>query len=129
MAKVYKGERTTDGCVVIVEERETREGMSDKLVRYGLPPRLDIRNHSPSGFEWGYGGSGPAQLALALLVDHLGDTPEARERAERLYQPFKFMVVGRLQHESWELAAERIDAVVAELERTRPMATGGEAGE
>lgn len=32
---------------------------------------LSIRNHSPSGFAWGYGGSGPAQLALAILMDVL----------------------------------------------------------
>lgn len=25
-------------------------------------------NHSPDGFAWGYGGSGPAQLALALCL-------------------------------------------------------------
>jgi hypothetical protein len=31
-----------------------------------------LRN-SPTGFGWGYGGSGPAQLALALLADSLGD--------------------------------------------------------
>lgn len=27
-----------------------------------------LRNHSPDGFAWGYGGSGPAQLALALAL-------------------------------------------------------------
>lgn len=27
-----------------------------------------VRNHSPSGFAWGYAGSGPAQLALAILL-------------------------------------------------------------
>lgn len=27
-----------------------------------------VRNHSPDGFAWGYGGSGPAQLALAILL-------------------------------------------------------------
>lgn len=27
-----------------------------------------IINHSPDGFAWGYGGSGPAQLSLALLL-------------------------------------------------------------
>lgn len=26
----------------------------------------NLRNHSPDGFNWGYGGSGPAQLALAI---------------------------------------------------------------
>ena len=27
-----------------------------------------IVNHSPDGFEWGYGGSGPAQLSLAIVL-------------------------------------------------------------
>lgn len=30
-----------------------------------LPLRTDLCNHSPTGFCWGYHGSGPAQLALA----------------------------------------------------------------
>jgi len=29
-------------------------------------PRLVI-HHSPEGYEWGYGGSGPAELALNIL--------------------------------------------------------------
>ncbi|GAI22752.1 unnamed protein product, partial [marine sediment metagenome] len=28
-----------------------------------------ICDHSPDGFNWGYAGSGPAQLALAILLD------------------------------------------------------------
>jgi hypothetical protein len=39
----------------------------------GLPldasESLKMSNHSPSGFNWGYGGSGPAQLALALMLE------------------------------------------------------------
>src|SRR6185312_10589057 len=31
-------------------------------------PSQAVWNHSPDGFCWGYGGSGPAQLALALLL-------------------------------------------------------------
>lgn len=27
-----------------------------------------IINHSPDGFQWGYSGSGPSQLALAILL-------------------------------------------------------------
>lgn len=27
-----------------------------------------LRNHSPDGFAWGYNGSGPSQLALAVLL-------------------------------------------------------------
>lgn len=33
--------------------------------------------HSPTGFETGYGGSGPADLALSILADHFG-VPAAR---------------------------------------------------
>ena len=29
---------------------------------------LDVYSHSPSGPEWGYAGSGPAQCALAVLM-------------------------------------------------------------
>jgi hypothetical protein len=38
-----------------------------------LSLRLGLRNHSPTGFGWGYGNSGPAQLALAFLKDAVGD--------------------------------------------------------
>ena len=37
-----------------------------------------IFNHSPNGFSWGYGGSGPAQLALALLLEAGASEVEAR---------------------------------------------------
>lgn len=33
--------------------------LNDRSLIRGLDPRLDIRNHSPSGFAWGYSGSGP----------------------------------------------------------------------
>ena len=80
----------------------------------GIPlnPRLDLWNHSPTGFEWGYGGSGPAQLALALLADHLGDDAEALA----LCEPFMQRVVAELDN-SWELTSADIDAALAELGR------------
>jgi hypothetical protein len=30
-------------------------------------PSQKIHNHSPDGFNWGYVGSGPSQLALAIM--------------------------------------------------------------
>jgi hypothetical protein len=48
-------------------------------------PSLKLFNHSPTGFSWGYGGSGPAQLALAILLDFTGDP----EIAVRFHQTFK----------------------------------------
>jgi hypothetical protein len=44
-----------------------------------------IMNHSPDGFNWGYHGSGPSQLALAILL--AAGVPATR--AESLYHQFK----------------------------------------
>lgn len=68
-----------------------------------LPARHDLRNHSPDGFEWGYGGSGPSQLALALLADVLGD-----EDAQRLYQVFKADVVASMPSSGWNITAVEV---------------------
>lgn len=53
---------------------------------------LEVFNHSPNGFAWGYYGSGPAQLALAILL--AADVPE--ETAVRLHQTFKEQFIGGL---------------------------------
>jgi len=76
-----------------------------------LNPRLDLWSHSPTGFEWGYLGSGPAQLALALLADHLNDD----EEAVRLHQEFKQVVVANLDRRSWRLTGEQIQRIVNAL--------------
>jgi hypothetical protein len=64
-----------------------------------LQLRLDVFNHSPSGFEWGYLGSGPAQLALAILCDYLGQP----QLALRFYQEFKEETVARWNDDEWTL--------------------------
>lgn len=33
---------------------------------------LQVINHSPDGFSWGYSGSGPSQLALAIAIELYG---------------------------------------------------------
>jgi hypothetical protein len=91
-----------------------------------LPARKEVRNHSPTGIEWGYGGSGPAQLALALLCDYFSLVEEGREigraiatavghplgedwgddkhkepiqMALRIYQEFKWSTVAKFDRE------------------------------
>jgi len=64
-----------------------------------------LRHHSPTGFEWGYCGSGPAQLALAMLADHLGND----EQALNLYQRFKWQVIVELPRKRWTLTSREID--------------------
>jgi hypothetical protein len=95
--KIYVGGRSLAGAEVTVDGRP-------------LDPRFDLKRRSPAGFEWSYEGNGPAQLALALLADHLGDDA----RALALYEPFMRAVVAELDN-SWELTAADIDAALAGL--------------
>lgn len=57
-----------------------------------------VNNHSPDGFNWGYAGSGPAQLALAILLE-IWPQPKAMD----WYQKFKTMVVAELPPHSFEV--------------------------
>jgi len=73
---------------------------------------LKVFNHSPTGFEWGYSGSGPAQLALAILLDYLGDV----NRAIRNYQDFKCAYVARWGA-AWGITGDEIEDFLEKNER------------
>jgi len=60
--------------------------------------RYDLLSASPAGFEWNYRGSGPAQLAIALLAHAFSD-----EFACEHYQQFKREVVAKLPEDRWTL--------------------------
>ena len=72
-----------------------------------LPPRFDLKNHSPDGFSWGYRGSGPAQLALAMLAYHFAHAGTNQKLADakalRLYQRFKEKLIASLPEEGWQI--------------------------
>lgn len=85
--------------------------------------------HSPSGLSWGFGGSGPADLALSILADYLGeaDAIPAHERYDHaiaqdiqqtrawmLHQDFKWRFIAPLkQGAGWTISAAAIDAWLA----------------
>lgn len=75
-----------------------------------LDPKLSQKawNHSPDGFQWGYEGSGPAQLALAILLDVTGD----KERSVRLHQDFKRDKIAALDN-NFVLTVDEIDEWLA----------------
>lgn len=80
---------------------------------YPLQERQDLINHSPTGVSWGYGGSGPAQCAFAVLMDYLADEAQARA----LYQDFKFSVIARLPtNQQWTLTGRQIEQAVAKID-------------
>ena len=66
--------------------------------------------HSPSGFEWGYGGSGPADLALNILLAASGD----RDFSAQHHQAFKWQFVARLPAEGGVIAASEVLDWIAE---------------
>ena len=70
-----------------------------------------VINHSPDGFNWGYGGSGAGQLALAILLEITNN--EAVTLA--YYQDFKgqFIATINSQHTDWEIHEEEIIAWLA----------------
>lgn len=105
--KRYEGVRTPAGVVVVRVDEADRTRP--------LPARLDLRAHSPGGMEWGYAGSGPAQLALAILADAVG--PDA---ARACYQRFKFEVIARLAAEQWELSRAEVLAWYQTDQATHP---------
>jgi Family of unknown function (DUF6166) len=97
--KVYEGRRTIDGLVVTVDGRP-------------LPEHYEVKRFTRFGFEWTYEGESPQQLALAVLVDYLGD----RNRALRLSEPFMKLVIANLDND-WRLSGADVDAAVQSLER------------
>jgi hypothetical protein len=65
-------------------------------------PRRIVR-HSPTGFNWGYGGSGPADLALNILSVFIG-----QEAAESLYQAFKWEFIAPMPYQGGTIPRETI---------------------
>lgn len=93
--KVYCADRRRLGTRVMVLQPDGG---------YFLP---HVRRHSES-FEWGYGGSGPADLALSLLTDCVGP-----EMAQQLYGNFKWEVVAGLPEAGWKITENAIRSWVA----------------
>lgn len=71
-----------------------------------------VRNHSPDGFEMGYAGSGPAQLALAILLRYFRGEVGA---ALVLYQDFKFEFVTSAPRDGFSISELEIDAWIENL--------------
>lgn len=94
----FEGKRTIDGLVVTVDGRR-------------LDEHYEAKRFTSWGFEWTYEGESPQQLALAILMEHLGD----QERAIRLSDPFMRKVVANLDND-WELSTADIDRAIAEIE-------------
>src|SRR5258708_33295304 len=95
--KRYAGDRTIDGVKVTVDGAP-------------LDPCVGFVEFTKNGFEWSYEGPEPRQLALALLVDHLGD----RDKAKGSVEAFMRDVVANLRNEG-DMTSADIDQALAAL--------------
>jgi hypothetical protein len=65
--------------------------------------------HSPTGYAWGYNGSGPAELAKDILWNLLGEKP-----ISPLYQDFKAQFIASFAgNAGWSLSETEIRAWLA----------------
>jgi hypothetical protein len=86
-------------------------------------PRRHV-HYAPKGFDWGFGGSGAADLALNVLALFLPLAPEdtgvalrdgtsVSEAAWALHQAFKYDLIATLPRAGGHISAEKILAWIA----------------
>ena len=111
--RVYNGRVHAEVCL------NTKSKYDDYALKH-------IVLHSPDGFEYGYGGSGPSDLALAILADYFNGlykdffeandylTSEAQEKfliniVSKYYQKFKWVFIAtRERDEPFSITEEEI---------------------
>jgi len=98
-----------NGGQVLILDADAGEPWKD------LELRLDLRDHSPTGFAWGYGGSGPAQLALAMLAEVLEDPSVALF----YYHDFKDEEIARIPAGPWLIPESYVQGWIEGRKRRR----------
>jgi hypothetical protein len=126
---VYVGTRDEHNTARV----EVVHNRGGRVARERLPHAIV---HSPSGLEWGYTGSGPADLALSMLTHHLHVDARAVESAWhraiyptdaveagtvrellRLHQDFKLSVISGQPREGFRITTEQVAAALDYLRR------------
>ena len=119
--KTYTIRRHSDGRVACYVSRP-RQGTEEHDCRYNL---FHLVYYSPDGFETGYGGSGPADLALSILAEHFEERAAQHPASGRLacwamHQTFKdaWIAPNKLEPgESYVITEEQIVAWLASLDK------------
>ena len=109
MAKRFVGKRGPSGGpgqVMVVDENGER-------------PLKHFRLHSPDGFQWGYGGSGPADLARSMCAEVMGHVPSGA-----IYQHVKFELIAPITEDEFELPASRVLDSIARAQEQRHGSVG-----
>lgn len=116
MSKIYVGNRSSILGKITVQVIDINidlpiEGEPEKID--GIPLKHYFL-HSPDGFEWGYGGSGPADLALAILINYFGEDPSQGDlyigasKAQEHHQDFKWAFISKIKTSTWVIREKAI---------------------
>lgn len=101
--EIYQGRRKPDGsCEILADGR-----------KLSLKRSLAVSNHSPTGFEWSYAGSGPAQTALAILLDFTGK----RHFSACFHQLFKQHFIQGAPKKGWVITGQRVRDFVEKIKK------------
>jgi hypothetical protein len=101
----YVGMRRGEGDAIVSVVDEVTNLAS------ALDPGFRHLNKSPTGFSWGYTGSGPAQLAFAILLDHYS----APGPALLFFQDFKDQVIATINTDHWELSTGDVERALCKI--------------
>lgn len=74
-------------------------------------PLKHFCRHSPDGFEWGYGGSGPSDTALSIMVNYFNHRgmENAVGRADLCYQDFKWEFIANAPEDGFVISEKQIE--------------------
>ena len=106
--KRFRGRKTPVGCIVELDN----EGYITQL---SPEKSLQIVNHNPDDFQWGHWGSGPAQLAAAILYE----VTEDLNRSRQYYQFFKHDHVGKWHGDTFTISETEVWDWLKSVERLR----------
>lgn len=107
---VYRGDRLVGLAGEVLGVRVVRRDAAGEHP-LTLPPALTVPSNRPYKFEWGYTGLAPSQLALALVLDAVGD----QYTATLCYHWFMRAAVVNWG-DRWELPVGHILLLVAQWE-------------
>lgn len=100
----YTGIRVDNVCTVLVQLIEEGKVENESY------PLTHILRHSPDGFQWGYGGSGPSDLALSIMTDYFSrqGVVTSLTEADGCYQAFKWDFISKIAEDGWSITDEQI---------------------
>lgn len=110
MSKIIYFGRRVPSITVMVTDDDTKKS---RMLNPSRSRR--VYDHSTE-FNWSYGGSGPSQLSLALLIDAIESSPpeqrpgteDADTLAQRWYQQFKLDHVSQWTDDSFRIERDEI---------------------